>query len=183
MDTKKAEILDAIVVVVFILGLLAALLDLILSTYIIIEKYILISIPLIIAAIFTPIFYNALTEIEEKSHPDGYDEEDGLTGMLANSARKNNTPMLFLQFFLHTFSSGTIILLLLLSANYFGAGSVETIRSEYNRTEKNKVFFKLEGSEYSTYINIYTEDKITINEPYCDLKVRKGLLGYYVLKD
>lgn len=178
MDTKKAKILDAIVVVVFILGLLAALLDLFLSTYIIIEKYILISIPLIIAAIFTPIFYNALTEIEVKSHPDGYEGYD-LNSTLANSARTSNIAMLFMQFFLHTFSSGTLILLLLLSANYFGAGPVETIRSEYNRTEGNKVFFKLEGSEYSTY----TEDKITINEPYCDLKVRKGLLGYYVLKD
>ena len=172
------KLLDILVSAYFIIGLLAFVEIVSFCTRTLIQNSILISIPILVAFVLSPLCYRFLNTIE-KSAP--LPEKGSSTALFVNYARKHlddrfNIFLFVGHFILHTFSSGTLLLLALLYLN------ISFLQGE--SVIKKGVVTEVRQAGVVSYVDdyqvlIHGDNGLAVGDS-VNLVCRKGLLGFYV---
>ena len=172
------KLLDILVSAYFIIGLLAIVGIVSFCTRTLIQNSILISIPILVAFVLSPLCYRFLNTIE-KSAP--LPEKGSSSALFVNYARKHlddrfNIFLFVGHFILHTFSSGTLLLFALLYLNIsFLQGESVIKKGVVTELRQAGVVFFVDDCQ----VLIHGNNDLAVGDS-VNLICRKGLLSFYV---
>lgn len=173
---------DVIQILYFIVGLVAMIISSSIMNVSFISILTVVGVPFVVALALTFIFYDKKhidTTFYEQTY-NKFNPEQRLALAVANYANRHSFVMKILHFIFHFFSSGMIILCLILTLNYFEAGDKEMLRCEIVSLNKTNVVFLYDGEEYN-FAKYHRA--ISLYDTYCEIDVRKGFLDFYVLDE
>lgn len=167
----------------FIAGLVAIIISSLLMNVSFISVRFLLGVPFVVALALTFIIYDKKGHIDITFYEQTYNKYDPLqrlTLAVTNYANRHVFVMKILHFVFHFCSSGAIILLVILSLNYYMAGGKDSLRCEIVSETPTNVVLLLDGEEYNFAKYHRT---LSFCGSYCEMDVRKGFFGFYVLDE